>query len=133
MHLVTQSCPTLCNPMACSLLGFRSSIHEDFPGKNTGMGCHALLQGVFQTQELNPSLLHCRSILYHLSHQGSLQSNDTCCTFDKHAVLFLFFNLPCCPACGILVPQPGIKSTSSGLEAPSQPLNSQEVPIDIHF
>ena len=38
------------------------------------MDCHALLQGIFPTQELNPSLPHCRRILYHLSHgeaQGS--------------------------------------------------------------
>ena len=32
------------------------------------MGCHALLQGIFPTQGLNPGLLHCRQILYHLSH-----------------------------------------------------------------
>ena len=35
------------------------------------MGCHALLQGIFPTQELNRGLLPCRQILYHLSHQGS--------------------------------------------------------------
>ena len=39
--LVTQSCLTLCDPMDCSLLG--SSVHGDSPGKNTGVGCHALL------------------------------------------------------------------------------------------
>ena len=31
-----------------------SSIHEDSPGKNTGVGCHALLQGIFPTQGLKP-------------------------------------------------------------------------------
>ena len=41
------------------------------PGKKTGMGCHALLQGIFLTQGSNPSLLQCRQILYQLSHQGS--------------------------------------------------------------
>ena len=41
------------------------------PGKNMGVGCHFLLQGVFSTQGLNPGLLHCRQILYHLHHQGS--------------------------------------------------------------
>ena len=39
--------------------------------KNTGVGCHFLLQGIFLTQGLNPGLLHCRQILFHLSHQGS--------------------------------------------------------------
>ena len=44
-----------------------SSVHGDSPGKNTGVGCHALLQGIFPTHGLNPDLLHCRHILYHLS------------------------------------------------------------------
>ena len=38
--------------------------------KNAGVGCHALLQGIFATQGLNPSLPHCRQILYHVSYQG---------------------------------------------------------------
>ena len=68
LWLVTQSCPTLCNLMACSPLG--SSVHGDSPGKNTEVGCHALLQEIFPTQGLNPGLPHCRWIPYHLSHQG---------------------------------------------------------------
>ena len=43
----------------------------DFPGKNIGVGCHFLLQGIFPTQGSNPGLLHCRWILHCLSHQGS--------------------------------------------------------------
>ena len=43
----------------------------DSPGKYTGVGCHFLLQGIFPTQELNPGLLHCRQILYQLSHKGN--------------------------------------------------------------
>ena len=43
----------------------------DSPGKNTGVGYHGLLQGIFPTQGWNPGLLHCRRILYRLSHQGS--------------------------------------------------------------
>ena len=46
----------------------------DSPGKNTGVGCHFLLQRIFLTQGLNPGLLHCRQMLYHLSHQGSPRS-----------------------------------------------------------
>ena len=42
-----------------------------FPGRNTGVGCQALLQGIVPTQGSNPSLPRCRQILYHLSHQGS--------------------------------------------------------------
>ena len=48
-----------------------SSVHGDSLGKNTGVGCHALLQKIFPAQGSNPGLLHCRWILYWLSHQGS--------------------------------------------------------------
>ena len=43
----------------------------DSPGKNTGVGCYFLLQGIFPTQGSNPGLPHCRQTLYPLSHQGS--------------------------------------------------------------
>ena len=69
LYLVVQLCLTLCDPRDYSLPG--SSVHGDSPGKNTGVGCHALLQGIFPTQGSNPGLLHWRWILYHLSHQGS--------------------------------------------------------------
>ena len=76
VHFVAQSYLTLCDPMNCSLPG--SFVHGDSPGKNAGVGCHALLQeifallqGIFLTQGLNPGVLHCRWILYHLSHQRS--------------------------------------------------------------
>ena len=51
--LVTQSCPALCHPMGCSPPGF--SVHEDSPGKNTAVGFHALLQGIYQTRGSNPA------------------------------------------------------------------------------
>ena len=67
---VARLCPTLRDPMDCSPPG--SFVHGDSPGKNTGVGCHALLQGIFPiTQGSNPGLPHCRRALYHLSHQGS--------------------------------------------------------------
>ena len=53
--LVAQSCLTLCNSMDYSLPD--CSVHGDSPGKNTGVGCHALLQGIFLTQGSNPCLL----------------------------------------------------------------------------
>ena len=64
---------SMCNPMDCSLSG--SSVHGDSPGKNTGVGCHAFLQGIFPAQGSNLGLQHCRQILYHLGHQGSLQDS----------------------------------------------------------
>ena len=62
--LITQSCPTLCDPMDCSSPG--SSFHGII--KNSGVGSHSLVHGIFLTQGLNPDLLHCRRILYLLSH-----------------------------------------------------------------
>ena len=51
--------------MSDSLQPTRLLCPWNFPGKNTGVGCHALLQRIFPTQGLNPRLLHCRWILYH--------------------------------------------------------------------
>ena len=50
-----QLCPTLCDPLDCSPPC--SSVHGDSPDKNIGVGCHAVLQGIFPTQGLNPRLL----------------------------------------------------------------------------
>ena len=66
--------------MDCSPPG--SSVHRDSPDKNTGVSCHAL-QGIFPTQGSNPGLLHCRWILYHLSHQGSPDYEFPCCSEEK--------------------------------------------------
>ena len=68
---VTQSCPTLSDPMDCSPLG--SSVHGIFQAsKNTGVGNNSLLHGLFPTQGSNPGLPHCRQILYNLNQQRSL-------------------------------------------------------------
>ena len=55
---VTQSCPTLYSLW-------------NSPGQNTGVGSLSLFQGIFPTQRSNPGLLHCRWILYRVSHEGS--------------------------------------------------------------
>ena len=68
VNVYAQSCPTLCDPKDDSPPG--SSVHGNSPGRNTGVGCHTLLQGIFLTQGLNPGLPRGRQILYHLSHQG---------------------------------------------------------------
>ena len=61
---VTQLCPTLCNPM-----GLYSPWNS--PGQNTRVDSYSLLQGIFPIQGSNSGLLHCRWILYQLSHKGS--------------------------------------------------------------
>ena len=62
LFFVTKLCPTLRDSMDCSP---PSPCPWDFPGKNAGMGCHFLLQGIFLTQGLNLHLLLGRWILYH--------------------------------------------------------------------
>ena len=57
---VAHSCPTLWDPSPWGS-----------PGQNTGVGSLSFPQGIFPTQGLNPGLLHCRWILYQLSHKGS--------------------------------------------------------------
>ena len=63
---ITQPCPTLCDPMDCSLPG--SSVHGDSPGKNAAVGCHFLLQEILLTQDrTHISCTSCtgRCLLYH--------------------------------------------------------------------
>ena len=74
-HLLLQPLLYVC---LCSVLSDFSRLYGlwptwllcpwDFLGKNTGMSCHFLLQGIFRTQGSDLGLLHCRQILYHLSH-----------------------------------------------------------------
>ena len=44
---------------------------RSFPGQNSGVGSHSLVQGIFPIQGLNPGLPHCKQILYQPSHKGS--------------------------------------------------------------
>ena len=84
--LVAQLSLTLGDPMDCSPPD--SSVHGDYPGKTTRVGCHALLQGIFPTQGLNPGVPHCRQILYQLSHQGSPVSILYCEAILAHHLQF---------------------------------------------
>ena len=68
-HTFAQSCPTLCNPMDCSPPV--SSVHEILQARILEWGSPSLFQGIFMTQGSNPSLLHRRQILYHLSYRES--------------------------------------------------------------
>ena len=65
---VAQLCLTLCNPHEPAMLFYPWNSSD----KNTGVGSHSFLQGIFLTQGSHPGLVHPRQILYHLSHQGSL-------------------------------------------------------------
>ena len=105
-------------PMDCRPSG--SSVRGDSPSKNTGVGCHALLQGIFPTQGSNPGLPNCRRILYRLSHQGSAPRPPRPTTTHTHfytffffPVLFFFLAIPC-----------GIGDLSSLTESPALEVGS---------
>ena len=68
---VTQSCLTLRDPLDCSPAA--SSVHGILQARI--LECHSLLQGIFLTQGLNPCLLNCGEVLYHLNHQGSAKTS----------------------------------------------------------
>ena len=114
-----------------------SSVHGDSPGKNTGVGYHDLLQGIFPNQGLNLGLPQCRWILYYLSLQGSpfylfyhLEDAILVVPYNCKGNLllsfftFIFWNILLCfrphsVACRILVPQPRIKPSPLALEVQS--------------
>ena len=56
IHVYLCMCPTLCDPINCKPTRLLSP--WDSPGKNTGVGCHFLLRGIFPTQRLNPCTLN---------------------------------------------------------------------------
>ena len=74
--LVARSCPTL---VTAWTIACQAPLSMGFPGKNTGVCCHFLLQGIFLTRRWNLGLLHCRQSPYQLSYRGS-QSHIHCVT-----------------------------------------------------
>ena len=111
----------------------------NYPGQNTGVGSLSLLQGILPTQGWNPGLLHCRWILYHLTHQGS--PADQKWKSLSHVQLFatpwtiqsMELSRPeyqsgyPFPFPGVL-PNPGIKPRSPTLQADSLPAELQRKP-----
>ena len=86
LYLVTQPCPTLCYPM--------NSVHEDSPGKNTAVGRHVLLRGIFPTQGSNPVLPHCRWISLLKNCANAVTKNpDTPIDFSTMFHKFLLLTL----------------------------------------
>ena len=132
----------LSDSMDCSLPG--SSVHEDSPGKNTEVGCHELLQGIFPTQGSNPRLLcllnwqagslplvtpgkpissMCCAVLSHLVMSDSLQPHRLqparlLCPWGFSRQDY-WSGLPCPPPGGL--PDPGIKLRSPTLQLGSLP------------
>ena len=77
-------CVCVCVMEYYSALDIRLLCSSNFPGKNTGVCCHFLLQGIFPTQGSNPGLLHCKQILYRLSHLGSPTLNGNYQLINQH-------------------------------------------------
>ena len=78
---VAQSCPTLCDFMDTTSPTTPPPTHATLSpwkskGQNTGVGSLSLLQGIFPTQGSDPGLLHCRQILYQLSHELGAESKQ---------------------------------------------------------
>ena len=63
----------------------QAPLSMEFSRQDTGVGCHFLLQGIFPTKGSNLGLLHCREILYQLSHQGSSNIYTTVYKIDQSA------------------------------------------------
>ena len=85
--LVAQLCPTLCDSMDYSPPG--SSVRGDSPGKNIGVVCHDLLQGIFPTQGSNPGLPYCRCVLYHRATWEALYVHCAVLRLVAHSCLTL--------------------------------------------
>ena len=70
--VVAKPCPSLATPWT---VASQAPLSTNSPGKNTGVRCHFLLQGIFPTQGSNPGLLHCRQFLYQWSYKGSSEGH----------------------------------------------------------
>ena len=92
--LVARSRLTLCDPMDCSPPG--SCVLGNSPGKTTGVGCHALLWGIIPTQGSNLGLLHCRWILYHMSHRRSPEREIPYPYLKGNLLYFHHLSCVCC-------------------------------------
>ena len=86
--LVAQLYPILCDPMDCRS-ALQVSQSWDSPGKNTRVGCHSLLQGIFLTKGSNAGLLHRQADSLHLSYQGSRRGGQK--GIRIMSVLLIFF------------------------------------------
>ena len=113
-----QSPPTLSEPVDCSPPG--PSVHGNSLGKNTGVGCHALLQRIFPIQRSNPGLPHCRQILYHLSYQGS-----------PRILAWVAYPFSRGLDLGIKLGSPSLQVDSLPAELPGKPKNTGEVGLSL--
>ena len=104
------------------------SVHGDSSGKNAGVGCHALLQGIFPTQGLNPGLLHCRRTLSSETPGKSESCQVVSNSFRPHGILQArILEWVPFPSPGDL-PNPGIEPRSLALQADPLPAEPPGMP-----
>ena len=84
------SCPALCNPMDCC-----PPLSMGFPDKNTGMGCHLLLQGIFLTQGSNLHLLHWQAGSLPLSHKENPNMPVVPIEYKEHFLAHILHHTLC--------------------------------------
>ena len=116
-----------------------SSVHGDSLGKNTGVGCYALLQCIFPTQGSDPGLPHCRQNLYHLRHQGRPKDMLYLTVFLWHlwfqsSASYSFWNMGLLPSSVQFISVHSVMSDSMqshGLQHARLPYQLQE-PAQIH-
>ena len=109
----------------------------DSPGKNTGVGCHFLLQGLILTEGLNQGLLHCRKIFYCLSHRETLHIQECSSVQFSHSVVFdslqpheLQHAMPPCPSSTPRIHPNHVHCVGDAIQ-PSHPLSSPSPALNI--
>ena len=104
LYMCVPSGTVMADSLRPMTIAHQAPLSMGFSSKNTGVGCHALLQRVFPPQEPNPGLPRCRWILYHLSLQGVF-----CITlFICH-----WLGLRCCEVCSLVVVHHGGASAAA--------------------
>ena len=116
--------------LACSLshvwllVTYQAPLSMGFPRQESWSGLQFLLQGIFLIQGLNPSLLHCRWILYHWATMEALLEHRMFSLITPGLILYLLIIIiiifwPCPKACRILVLPPGVEPMLPALERQS--------------
>ena len=97
-------------------------LHGDFPGKNTGVGCHFLLQGIFLIQGLNPVLSIGRWILYHWATRKAPIHLFVVQSLSRVRLFLTLWTAACQASLSFIISQSLLKLMSIESVIPSNPL-----------
>ena len=104
-------------------------LYGDSPGKNTGVGCYALLQGVFPTQGLNPGLPLCRWVLYRLSPREALGTPVDCISISFNVSANLSWKSLCLDMAPLVSRESGGPHPQACLDSPPFSLLHQGIKV----